>query len=112
MVGCVRDISDVVRYCWSDRENNRKSSVKEEKMEEMKMKDDLMESLKNAVKMLAVQRAMMMKLEVATEEEITEFINQEGVKWAEKYDKMDPLEILFEQMMELAEASAKIKEGK
>ena len=56
--------------------------------------------LEDAVKNLAMQRAMLMKLDVMTEEEITGLINEFGEKYAKKYEKMGVLDIMLEAMVE------------
>ena len=79
----------------------------------MKREDKIMrEHLEETVKMLAMERAMLIKTDVMTEEEVTEFINEAGEKYAKKYDEMNPFEIVIEKMMEIIKKVEEENNGK
>ena len=70
----------------------------------------MIKDLESMVKMLARQRAMMIKTHVMTEEEMTEFLNEKGTKYADKYGSMKPHEIIIELASEVMEKIV-IEEG-
>ena len=72
-----------------------------------KVNESIIEHLEHTVQMLAMERAMVMKLDVMSEEEVTKFINQVGEKYARKYARMSAVDIIFEQMMEMAKFKIK-----
>ena len=68
---------------------------------------EIIEQLGRCVKELAKERAMILKLGIMTEEQVTQYINDEGVKYAEKYEEMSEGEILVESFIELLQSVEK-----
>ena len=71
--------------------------------EKARAEKEAIDMLERAIRNLAQQRAMLMKLEIMNEEEITDFINEKGAKYGRKYDSMNPAQIMIEALGELAE---------
>ena len=61
----------------------------------------MIEHLEQVVKQLALERAMILKTKVMSEEEVTEFINEKGEKYAKKYARMNPLAIILEMVVDM-----------
>ena len=60
--------------------------------------ESLKEHLKDAVRELAMQRVMLIKLKVMSEDEITEFINKYGDEFTKEFAGKDPIEIILGEL--------------
>lgn len=56
----------------------------------------------DVVRELAMQRVILLKLEIMDEEEITEFMNEKAEKYTKKYEAMNPVEIMLDRLKEMA----------
>lgn len=57
----------------------------------------------DVIRELAMQRAMLLKLGIMTEEEITEFLNEKGAEYTKRYEDMEPLEIMLDRVGDMIE---------
>ncbi len=67
----------------------------------------LVEHLESAVKQLAMERAMILHLGIMDEEDIGKFLNEKGEEYTLKYMSMNPVDIMLEGLVELAEIKAR-----
>ena len=65
--------------------------------------ESLKEHLKDAVRELAMQRVMLIKLNVMKEDEITEFINKYGEEFTAEFSGKDPIEIILGELKKRVE---------
>jgi hypothetical protein len=63
----------------------------------------------DVIRELAMQRAMLLKLGIMTEEEITDFLNEKGAKYTKRYQDMDPVEIMLDRVGDMIE---EVKNGR
>ena len=57
----------------------------------------------DVIRELAMQRVMILKLGIMSEEEITKMMNEKGAEYTEKYEKMHPLEIMIDRVGDMIE---------
>ena len=66
-----------------------------------KVDNDIIRVFEGVVKELAMQRDMIIKLNVMTEEEVTNFLNEKGKAYAEHYAPMTEADIMLERIEEI-----------
>ena len=57
----------------------------------------------DVIRELAMQRVMILKLGIMSEEEITKMMNEKGAEYTKKYEKMHPLEIMLDRVGDMIE---------
>ena len=65
--------------------------------------ESLKEHLKDVVRELAMQRVVLLKLHVMSEDEITEFINKYGEEFTKEFSGKDPIEIILGELKKRVE---------
>ena len=65
--------------------------------------ENIKANFEDVIRELAMQRVMILKLNVMSEEEVTKMMNEKGEEYTKKYEAMHPLEIMLDRVGDMIE---------